>query len=704
MGIISTQGFVFKLIANGQQLDLFKDEQILLSDNVTGLFDLGILPADFTRQITIPGSKVNNAFFEHCYDISIQSPFLFKSNVKVPAYFDFGGIYLANGYLQLNKVNVIANKFIDSYEVTIYGGLSSFAREINRAFLTDLTSSLSQYNHTASLSNISSSWNGDLFSGSIVYPMAEYGQEIVYNPSVANYGIDEPSGSLCVQDYKPAIRVKAVWDAIFDTYGYTYTSSFMEQKFLDNVYMICNNKLRYPIIENIDLETYGLFRISPISGSGGTNVTASVATLVPLDWYNIESNPNGNLSSSLSYTTDFSSSIRGEIKLDFLVQPLAATNNMPQFAIVVLSDDGFNIVESSTNLTAINDYMKEVQTYNNGTTRTQRFTLTNQFQTQILPPGNHRFYLYWTGTPSNTNLQIILNPQNSVSAYLEIQKVNQGGDGQIMDIASNMPFGTVGIKLIDFITSMQKKFNLVIYPNKLRPKEFIVETFNTWYKMGQVKNFNRYINLDKNIGVTLANNLAVNKLNFGDTLDGDYVSQQFSKGAGREYGKSYYVDTENFFSQGEFNVKTGFASSPLVYLNGTGTSGSTNINEAGFRAGAIVQTQASTSGDAQSFLQVQTTYVAIAAVGVASPFTDSFDFDPNILGYNNRSVTIGNDVIFTSVASGTTYQTAQLIKITDSGSVDLYSGSANLTFNYTLTAADMSSSVLNFIAQTSARD
>jgi hypothetical protein len=251
---------------------------------------------------------------------------------------------------------------------------------------------------------------------------------------------------------------------------------------------------------------------------------------------------------------------------------------------------------------------------------------------------------------------------------------------------------------------MQKKFNLVIYPNKLRPKEFIVETFNTWYKMGQVKNFNRYINLDKNIGVTLANNLAVNKLNFGDTLDGDYVSQQFSKGAGREYGKSYYVDTENFFSQGEFNVKTGFASSPLVYLNGTGTSGSTNINEAGFRAGAIVQTQASTSGDAQSFLQVQTTYVAIAAVGVASPFTDSFDFDPNILGYNNRSVTIGNDVIFTSVASGTTYQTAQLIKITDSGSVDLYSGSANLTFNYTLTAADMSSSVLNFIAQTSARD
>lgn len=51
MGVISTQGFTFRLIANGQQLDLFADEDIQLSNNVTGLFDIGVLPSDFTRQI-----------------------------------------------------------------------------------------------------------------------------------------------------------------------------------------------------------------------------------------------------------------------------------------------------------------------------------------------------------------------------------------------------------------------------------------------------------------------------------------------------------------------------------------------------------------------------------------------------------------------------------------------------------------------------
>ena len=56
MSINSTQGFKFKLIASGsygsQQLDLFQDEEIKLSDNITGLFDLGALPSDFTKSIT----------------------------------------------------------------------------------------------------------------------------------------------------------------------------------------------------------------------------------------------------------------------------------------------------------------------------------------------------------------------------------------------------------------------------------------------------------------------------------------------------------------------------------------------------------------------------------------------------------------------------------------------------------------------------
>ena len=587
MAISSTQGLEFKLVANNEILDLFRDEQVMLSDNVTGLFDLGIIPADFTRQITLPGTKKNNAFFEHVYDISIVSPDIFATNKKVQCYLDFGGFYLAQGYLQLNQVNVIANKFIDSYEISIYGSVSSFAREVSRNFLTDMTASLSQFNHTASFETITGSWEGRLFSGSIVYPFAEYGQKIVYQSTTNVNGIDSVSGSLFVQDYKPSIRIKEVWDAIFNQYGYTYSGSFWEQAFLDNIYMVCNNQLRYPIFEEENLETYGQFRIGPASGSTDIIMSDNVESFLP--YYTIFSNPGDNMSPSLAYTIEYPTKLRGTIELNLEVSKSSAGNGVPQFELVLRSggpyspgwDIGFLQGTDLTEipLTPINSFFRDVREgyVSQGlNTATQKYTLAAEWNTPYLLAGTYRFYLKYKNEGGN-NFIVKLDPDGSLKSSLAVTKLGNLGEGWGVNIGANMPFGTRGIKQIDFITAIQKKFNLVMYPSKTQRNEFIVETFNQWYNKGQVWDFNKYINLDKKLEVIPANNLAVNELNFGDTLDQDYISQQFSKLANREYGKTYYVDTENFFSQGNFEVKTSFASSPIIYLQGTGISGSQNL-------------------------------------------------------------------------------------------------------------------------------
>ena len=704
MGITSTQGFKFKLMASGsygtEQLDLFQDEEIMLSDNVTGLFDLGVLPADFTRQINLPGSKKNNKFFEFVYDISVEDPYTFATNNKVECWLDFDGIYLSNGYLQLNKVNVYQNKFIDSYEVTIYGGLASFGRDLKRYFLTDLTSSLSQFNHTASLQNITSSWSGNLFSGSIVYPMAEYGQRIQYAPGVVNFGIDEPSGAMCVQDFKPSIRVKEVWDACFETFGFTYTSSFMNESWWDNVYMLCNNKLRYPIFESIDLETYGQFKIGPISGSGQTNVTMSNATPELLTWYNIQANPGGNLSSGLVYSLDFNTQIRGNLNLNFEMSASAGSGNgVPQFKMIA------NNVDTATQyeipLSNYNTYLQQVQVYNTPSTKTETFELLTQFNSPLLPSGSYQFYLQYDYL-TNNNFRIVLNPGNSTKSYLEITKVNQGGDGLVMDIPSNMPYGTTGIRLIDFITSIQKKYNLVIYPNKTKLNEFIVEPFNRWYKTGQIKDFNRYINLNNKIEVIPANNFAVQNLNFGDTLDGDYISQQFSKSANREFGKAYYVDQENYFSQGTFEVKTGMASSPLIYLSGTGTSGSTTLNNAGFTAFAGAVSEGAQSVLSNSNISISTELI-VTATAFAAPNSSDAQSDP-ATGYTFRNVYAGNQIVFNATTGGNTINTWSFSKGVNGVITELanQTSAPGGTYTYTVTSADISATTLIFYSNAQA--
>jgi hypothetical protein len=569
MGVISTQNLTYRIVANGQQLDVFQDEDLQISNNITALFDLGTLPSSFTKNITIPGSKINNAFFEHMYDISIYNPYLFATNVKVPCYLDFNSIYLVNGYLQLNKVNVYENKAIDSYEITIYGTLSSLARDTSNAFITNLTS-LAKYNHTSSVQNILDSWNGNLFNGDIVYPMCDYGNDWQYTPGADFTGIDSNDGAMTVQNFKPAIRMVKVFDAIMEYAGYTYTSEFLSQAWVQDVYLLANNQLKYPIYSDVDLETYGQMQIGPISGSGMTNILLNEGSVYNLPWFNILSDPQGFVGNNSSYRVDRATKLQLTINLNVTVS--SSVNNVPAFYLYMI-ETGSYATGSYATLPDINNYYNQVYLNRNG-----GINLTTQVQQEatitINTPGTYYFAIQWLKQYSTTAPTIVFDKDNVPKSFLRINEVKQAADGRIMDIPSNMPFATTGIKMIDFLVGIQQKFHLVMYPDKSKVNHFIIETFNDWYKKGRVKSFDNYIDLNKSISVIPANNLAVNKLQFGDSVDTDYISQQFSKEANRDFGKAYYVDTTNFFSQGEYKVETTFASAPLTYINGTGLSGS----------------------------------------------------------------------------------------------------------------------------------
>lgn len=575
MGVRTTQGFNFKLVANGVQLDLFKDETITISDNITGLFDVGTLPTDFSRQITLPGSKINNQFFEQYYDISVENPFLFSTSNKVDAYFDFDGLYLASGYLQLNKVNVVANKYVDSYEVTIFGSLASFAREINRSFLTDITT-LESLNHTASMYNVTASWEGNLFGGDIVYPLIDYGQDLVYEGAAEGRpAMNTTIGSLNMQDFKPGIRVKAVWDAIFEQFGFTYQSDFLTSSLFDNLYMSLHNGGKYMEFDGVDLETLGQFKISPISGSN-TDVVMQRSTGSRLFWENNEYDPQFSIGDNMSYNIGSRpTGLKGEIQFQVNV---SGSSGMPQFYFGSSTTQSFIESGSTDNVDWIeledyNRYLRQEWTVTGGNAD-QDYDI--HFNWQRLGANPNRAYYFYVKYESfqGSNFTVTLQPNASTEGYLTVNQQTRGADNRVIDIADQMPVGESGIKMIDFIQAVQRKFNLIIYPSKTKPKEFIVETFNNWYKQGEVKDFNKYINLDEKLEVIPANNLAVNKLRFGHKADNDLLSQNFKKEANRPYGESFFIDTQNFFSQGEFKVEPADAASPLRYVDGTGISGS----------------------------------------------------------------------------------------------------------------------------------
>jgi hypothetical protein len=574
MGLFTTQGYRGKLVdkLTGTILDQFADEDIKVSNNILELFDLGEIPGTYTQQITLPGTKKNNAFFEQYYDISVWEPDIFNTNQVVEAYLDFDAFYLVNGYLQLNKVNVIENKFVDSYEVTLFGIVSNFSIDTRSSFLTDI-SSLSAYNHTASYANITSSWGRGLFNGDIVYPMAEYGQQIYYS-QIAFNGIDDNENALVVQDYKPAIRLKKVWDAIFNEFGYTYTGSFWSEPFLNDVYLTLNNSLQSPIFYP-SIEDFGKGKVGNVSGSTPINLTN--ATTASFAFNQIEYNYNNKFLLSggyTKYTLDQRSTTDITLDLAFKVTHTGASGSgMPYFSIYWVDDTTGGTVNAQVLAGVINDYITVIRD-SRTTTTTQTYNLKGvPIVGATLPAGTYRIYIRYDVYGVN-NFTVQLNPDASNLCQLEISRVRQAGDQQVMDIPSNMPFGTSGIKVMDFIRGVQKKFNLVIYPDKLNPNQFVVETFNNWYKQGTIKDFNKYINVKDKISFTPANQLGYNKIRFSDADDTDYISTLFKRTNNRVYGESNFYDSGSYYSQGSLDVTTTLAQGPLGQVPGSGYTGS----------------------------------------------------------------------------------------------------------------------------------
>ena len=579
MSLFTTQGYRFRLVAGSGSyadkvnLDLFVDEDIFVSNNILNLFDIAEVPGTFTRTLTLPGTKINNAFFEQYYDISVYRPDLFQTNQKVEAYLDFDGIYLVNGYMQLNKVSVYENKFVDSYEITLFGIVSSFSIDAQRLFLTELDN-LSIYNHTSSLANITSSWNGGLFNGDIVYALTDSGTNILYTLDNNNIlGIDDVEGSLTVQDFKPAMRMKTIWDACFQKLGYTYTSSFFDQPWIDDAYLVLNNNLRYPVYGNVVLENYGQAEIGIGSGSINENqtLTLGVSASLGFDAKQYDYNNVITLGKPAVFNVPKNSSYQFALNLVYKVTSTGAGSGMPAFYLYYK-----NLATGQTysnTLAAINT-QNSIRQQNATTTINNIYTDEAVFRTPFLEEGQWAFWIEYINY-GTTTFSVTLNPKDSkVKTTLKILKTNQGADWNILDVPLNMPFGVSGIKIIDFIRGIQKKFNLVMYQDITVPNQFKVETFNTWYRSGEYKDFNQYINLNEKIEFIPANTEAVNKLNFTDTQDADYVSTLWQRTYNRTFGQAILIDTGSYFSQGQYDVKSVLSSGPITLVPGSIYSGS----------------------------------------------------------------------------------------------------------------------------------
>ena len=64
-----------QLYIGGQRVDLFKDETVTLNQTIQNIKDPAKIFVEFTKDFTIPASKINNQIFRHFNNYDITTNF-----------------------------------------------------------------------------------------------------------------------------------------------------------------------------------------------------------------------------------------------------------------------------------------------------------------------------------------------------------------------------------------------------------------------------------------------------------------------------------------------------------------------------------------------------------------------------------------------------------------------------------------------------
>lgn len=136
-------------------LDLYEDTEMPLNYTILDVREPDKRKTNFSKTITLPGTKNNNKIFNHVYEISGASKF--NPNLRTEVVILQDGVQIMRGNMQLKNMVRFNNNEVE-YEVIITGDFTSLFADIGIAKLSDLD--LSEYQHAWSLQNIEKSWNG----------------------------------------------------------------------------------------------------------------------------------------------------------------------------------------------------------------------------------------------------------------------------------------------------------------------------------------------------------------------------------------------------------------------------------------------------------------------------------------------------------------------------------------------------------------
>ena len=528
-------------------LDLLESIPFKLDISAIESGDIGQAFGVSSQKLTLPPSKANNEFFGNLYDVGSSPSTSFIKTVPCQVLQD--GTEIFTGKLYLESV-VTDNQGNDLYNVVVVNETVDFGFLIKDKTFSDLD--FTSLNHDYTYQNIVDSWDKTLLSGSVFYPLINYGFDAdnVNDTQIKSGGqprtFTNYNSPIRVDDFKPAIRVRDCLDTIFDSVGYTYTSSlFSSGSYTDDIYLLATED-----------DKKGINTVNPISQSflAYTNANQDYTDTQPIAVVNfpVEFYDNAGQYSDPTFTAGAD----GSYQFGVAVQYEILNFNNPLDARSVT----FKVYKNGAPFAA------------NGVLQNYTFDLTGltsgtlSFSTQNLPlisSDEIEIFVVYTETASGT--QTFRIKSSSQSRFQLLQ-----GPGVI--IGSNVDLAPIyrDVIISEFIEGLITKFNLVIEPVKNERNVLRIETFNDWVDAGEIVDWSNKVDYNEKWNITHPLQNQPKNIKFTDVDDNIALMRYHKRTTGKTYGEFDYV-SESDLANGVKTIGEYFGATPLNGIDGNPT-------------------------------------------------------------------------------------------------------------------------------------
>ena len=494
-----------QLYIEGQRVDMFKDESVVITQSIKNVQDLDKVFTDFSRTFSLPATKINNKIFKHYYNFDIVGGF--DARIKKDSNIELNSLPFRDGKIKLEGVDLKDNK-PHTYRITFFGNTVTLKDLFGDDKLSSL-SSLTAFNQPYDSAGIKQGLQANSLLNDVIVPLITHTKRLYYDSGshtdggqgnlFYDTGHTQDLHGVLYSDLKYAIRLHNIVESIENKYNINFSNDFFvaTNKPYHNLFMWLHRKKGE--VENLTGVNQSI--VSGFPNGNDTNTQTEMAHGTTLEFYGQDKQRYGNV----------------ELRFD-------TVSAIPYN--VSLQKDGIQVLNIAAPI--------------GGNLIIDQFDFDGFYTIYIESEGDILF--------TSVEWYIEYDQLPYIKSY-EITNY-QHVDTFEFDITQQIP----EMKVIDFISGLFKTFNLVAYVDR-NTNVIIVKTLNEFYDDGDVYDITKFVdNTKSSVNISLP----YREINFQHEDTNTFLAAIHNQKFNKVWGKSEYTNGEKL-DGGIYSIKTPFS-------------------------------------------------------------------------------------------------------------------------------------------------